>query len=67
MSAKDKPTPPLAQTAPQASVTVTQLRTGQWTFVLKNKGVTYPAQGQFTTMEQARFAGQSALYLLQKS
>lgn len=50
---------------PQSAVTVTKNAKGAWVFVLKHKGVTYPAQGPFQSMLQAQAAGTQALEALQ--
>lgn len=44
-----------------SSITLVPLRNGRWAFVLVYRGVTYPAQGAFTTQLQAHAAGVAAL------
>jgi len=50
----------------QSKITVEKRPNGRWCFVLKHRGVTYPAQGQFTSMFQAQAAAEAAARLLTK-
>jgi hypothetical protein len=50
---------------PDSTVTAVQLRNGRWAFVLKYRGVTYPAQGQFPTEVAAKAFGEGALKVLE--
>ncbi|WEX79199.1 hypothetical protein PYH37_004457 [Sinorhizobium numidicum] len=51
---------------PAATITVEKRLNGRWGFVLTNRGVTYPAQGQFSTQLEAQAAAHAAMKLLQK-
>ncbi len=51
---------------PETSVTVEKRQNGKWCFVIKHRGVTYPAQGNFTSMLQAQAVAQNALKALEK-
>ncbi|MBD9648795.1 hypothetical protein M2267_000911 [Ensifer sp. KUDG1] len=51
---------------PETSVTVEKRQNGKWCFVIKHRGVTYPAQGNFTSMLQAQAVAQTALKALEK-
>lgn len=51
---------------PETTVKVEKRIDGSWCFVVKYRGVTYPAQGNFTSMLQAQAAAQSALKALEK-
>ena len=50
---------------PETTVKVEKRINGKWCFVIKYRGVTYPAQGNFTSMLQAQAAAQSALKTLE--
>ncbi|MEI2297703.1 hypothetical protein [Ensifer sp. MJa1] len=51
---------------PETSVNVEKRASGKWCFVIKFRGVTYPAQGNFTSMLQAQAAAQTALKVLER-
>ncbi|MDI7863973.1 hypothetical protein MRS76_18660 [Rhizobiaceae bacterium n13] len=51
-------------TKPETTVTIEKRQNGRWCFVLKFRGVTYPAQGQFASLVQAQAEGQAALKAL---
>lgn len=44
----------------ESKITVEKRQNGRWCFVLTNRGVVYPAQGQFATMFEAQAAAQEA-------
>ena len=49
---------------PDASIRVEKRMNGRWAFVLSYRGVTYPAQGQFSTELHAQAAAHAAMKLL---
>ncbi|AHK43686.1 MULTISPECIES: hypothetical protein [Ensifer] len=51
---------------PETTVTVEKRMNGKWCFVVKYRGVTHPAQGNFSSMLQAQAIGQSVLKALEK-
>lgn len=51
---------------PETTVTVEKRSNGKWCFVIKHRGVTYPAQGNFTSMLQAQAVAQTALKALEQ-
>ncbi|MGF6172451.1 hypothetical protein [Ensifer sp. 4252] len=51
---------------PETTVTVEKRLNGKWCFVVKYRGVTHPAQGNFSSMLQAQAIGQSVLRALEK-
>ncbi|WP_404829722.1 hypothetical protein [Ensifer adhaerens] len=51
---------------PETTVKVEKRINGKWCFVIKFRGVTYPAQGNFTSMLEAQAAAQSVLNGLEK-
>jgi hypothetical protein len=51
---------------PETTVKVEKRINGKWCFVIKYRGVTYPAQGNFTSMLQAQAAAQSTLKALER-
>lgn len=51
---------------PETTVKVEKRINGTWCFVIKYRGVTYPAQGNFTSMLQAQAAAQSTLKALER-
>lgn len=51
---------------PETTVTVEKRTNGNWCFVVKFRGVTHPAQGNFSSMLQAHAIGQSVLKALEK-
>jgi hypothetical protein len=51
---------------PDATIRIEKRMNGRWAFVLSYRGVTYPAQGQFSTPLQAQAVAHSAMKLLQK-
>lgn len=51
---------------PETTVKVEKRVNGKWCFVIKYRGVTYPAQGNFTSMLQAQAAAQSTLKALER-
>ncbi|MCA1370004.1 hypothetical protein [Ensifer aridi] len=51
---------------PEATIRVEKRMNGRWAFVLSYRGVTYPAQGQFSTQLQAQAVAHAAMKLLQK-
>ncbi|WP_077962104.1 hypothetical protein [Ensifer adhaerens] len=51
---------------PETSVSVEKRQNGRWCFVIKFRGVTYPAQGNFTSMLEAQASAQSVLKGLEK-
>ncbi|OAP34147.1 hypothetical protein [Sinorhizobium saheli] len=53
-------------TKPDASIRIEKRMNGRWAFVLSYRGVTYPAEGQFSTQLQAQAAAHVAMKLLQK-
>lgn len=55
-----------ADKKPETTVTVEKRSNGKWCFVIKHRGVTYPAQGNFTSMLQAQAVAQSTLKALEK-
>lgn len=52
---------------PDAEFRVEKRTNGRWAFVLSYRGVTYPAQGQFSTQLQAQAAAYVAMKLLRKT
>ena len=53
-----------SKTQPETKVTIQKRQNGLWCFVVHFRGVTYPAQGQFTSLIQAQAEGQAALKAL---
>jgi hypothetical protein len=51
----------MSQQEPVSKVTVEKRRDGKYFFVLTFRGVTYPAQGPFSSMLQASASGQAVL------
>ncbi len=51
---------------PETTVKVEKRVNGKWCFVIKFRGVTYPAQGNFTSALQAQAAAQSVLTTLER-
>ncbi|HEV7308360.1 hypothetical protein [Ensifer sp.] len=51
---------------PETSVTVEKRQNGKWCFVIKYRGVTHPAQGNFSSMLQAQAVAQAALKALER-
>ncbi|PST21998.1 hypothetical protein C7U60_12120 [Mesorhizobium plurifarium] len=56
-----------SENKPDGEIKIGKRTNGRWAFVLRFRGVTYPAQGQFSTQLQAQSAAYVALKLLRKT